>query len=193
MCNSENSGSTAPYPIVRTHCAYDGLDPIDDITFAFFKSDALEEEEYFIQNKLRGDICAEESWLAYNDDDANCLTPCVPASGNECELWTQDFNRGTILQVNAANKKIFLIHKNEVFIPGVVSCHYYTIKTVGATGTCMGTTPHWLTAVDVNENAEDLYLMPISTNSFAKKNAAWNLPAFTGPGDTASCPANWLI
>ena len=134
--------------------------------------------------------CAEHSFLDYNVNDPNCITPCNPnASGSACANWNRDLSRVEITTTDVANKKKFRIERVEQS-SFLGSCFYHRIYAAADSG-CLSHKTYWMTFVDKKfdygeTDVEEIaflkwYLIPENTTSIlAKRAASFKIPALLG-------------
>lgn len=86
MCTSQTG---SPYSLIRRPCSTTTL-AIPDTQFVFWSVNATPNGYYWIQSVLQTTTCPEYSWLKFNENDPNCITPATTTTQ---PTWTTDFNR----------------------------------------------------------------------------------------------------
>ena len=148
---------------------------------------------------MKATDCNTYSFLTYDENAANCITPCNPATaGSACSTWTRDFSRVEINTSSVYNRKKFRLERKTV-TDFLGTCFYYRVHAAAEAG-CLLNKPYWTTFVDnstaVFAGNPDVpylkwYLNPVNTTSVSEKRAA----AFDFPGLETGlvCPLNRIF
>jgi hypothetical protein len=111
----------------------------------YYEGDVNTTGNYWITNQRRRQVCEDKSWLAYDEDHANCQAACDPLTDSECATWNNfHLNRVRIDQVGFAQKKLWKVVEI-VRTTATSKCHYWRILPVPTAGSCMAVKPYVLT------------------------------------------------
>ena len=129
--------------------------------------------------------CPGRSWYGYNENHANCETPCTAAN---CPNYTTNYSRAELTLNPKSGRKLFELVRSLQLIPFPMpakTCYWTQIRTKAPVGSCMAKKPYAITFVTTAATTpSNVYLNPLPVSGVdtldVLKATAFIISAFSG-------------